>query len=366
MKKYAFKTITMRFFLIITILLPFSIHLSSCRSGAETKEKQVSLSDATVHDLSHAVESFLGTLNDELRAKATFEFEDDERFNWHFIPKSDRKGVAIEDLNEAQKIGLMNILSTAMSDDGYKKVTEIMQLEIVLQIIEGHPKVNRYRNPEMYYLSVFGDPSGSKPWGWRFEGHHLSLNFTSLTGELTSVSPSFMGTNPAIVRETEYKGKEVLKLEQDLGRAFIKSFSPEQLTKAMIQEKAPNDMFTFADREVNLKEFEGISYGELNEDQQKKLIELLDLYLNNMNEDIAEKNRERIQKAGFGNLYFGWAGGLESGEGHYYRIHSPIFLIEYDNVQNNNNHIHTVWRDLENDFGEDLLKKHYQESDHHH
>ena len=344
--------------------------LSNCKTGTgsqeSTSEHNISLSDGTIHNLRHAVDNFLNTLNDELKAKASFSFEDEERFNWHFVPKTDRKGVAVEDLDPTQREALMNVLSTALSDEGYRKVSEIMQLEVVLQIIEGLEPGNRRRNPEMYYLSVFGDPNGSDPWGWRFEGHHISLNFTSLTGELTSVSPSFMGTNPAIVRETDYKGKEVLKLEQDLGRAFVKSLSEEQLAKALILEEAPGDVITFVDREINVKEFEGITYKELTEEQQGKLIELLNIYLNNMNEEIAGQNLQRIKDAGLENLYFAWAGGLEPGEGHYYRLHSPVFIIEYDNVQNENNHIHTVWRDLENDFGDDLLKKHYQESDHHH
>ncbi|MCB0841953.1 MAG: DUF3500 domain-containing protein [Bacteroidetes bacterium] len=345
------------------------LSLFSCKSevgNKETKANQsVELSRETVHDLSHVVVDFLESLNAELKDKASFEFEDEERYNWHFVPKNDRKGVAVEDLDQSQREKLMNILSTALSDEGYRKANDIMQLEVVLQIIEGYEPGNRRRNPELYYLSVFGDPSGNKPWGWRYEGHHLSLNFTSMTGELTAVSPSFMGTNPAIVRETEYKGKEVLKQEQDLGRALVKSFSEDQLVRALIMEKAPGDILTFANREINVKEFEGIPYSVLNPDQQSKLIELLEVYLGNMNQEIATQNRQRIDKAGLENIYFAWAGGLEPGEGHYYRIHGPVFLIEYDNVQNNNNHIHTVWRDLENDFGKDLLKKHYQESDHH-
>ncbi len=244
-----------------------------------------------------------------------------------------------------------------------------MELETVLHIIENDdrtmPDGRPRRDPLNYHFCIFGQPSANEPWGWRFEGHHLSLNFTSTEGLLSSATPTFFGTNPGIVRSTQYKGKEVLKKEATLGFALVNSMSKEQLKTVLFSNIAPNDVISLTKRKVGELEKVGIPFSKLSENQKATFMELLELYMNNYEENFAKNFREKIKKAGIEHLTFAWAGSLAPGKGHYFRIHGPTLLIEYDNTQNNANHVHTVVRDLTNDYGEDVLKRHY-EKDHQH
>jgi hypothetical protein len=217
------------------------------------------------------------------------------------------------------------------------------------------------RDPDRYFFSVFGEPSDTGTWGYRVEGHHVSQNFTIVNGKV-QVAPSFFGANPAEVREGPRKGLRVLGREEDLGRAFIQSLTPEQKKIAIVSADAPGEILTGPARKAALTgQPSGIAASKLTAKQRELLQNLLDEYCNNVPEEVAQMREEQIKKAA-GNLYVAWAGGEQVGQPHYYRIQSPAFLIEYDDTQNNANHIHTVWRDLEGDFGLDLLKEHYQSS----
>lgn len=314
--------------------------------------------------MSQAAVAFLTSLTEEQYEEATFGFENEERYDWHFIPKDDRIGVRWEYLDEAQRQKATDLMRTTLSEQGHEKVKNIMQLELVLREVENRPDDDERRHPEKYFLSFYGDPATPDPWGWRFEGHHLSLNFSSITGEVT-VTPAFMGTNPAIVREGSRKGTEVLKQEQDLGRALVKSLTDPQFEAALIDEVAPDDIVTFVDREVMLDTYEGLPAADMQPVQREQLIELIMVYLNNLEPSLAEQYWTQVTEHGLDAVYFAWAGGTEPGDKHYYRIHAPRLLIEYDNTQNDANHIHTVLRDPENDFGEDLLKQHYEHGHQH-
>ncbi len=259
-----------------------------------------------------------------------------------------------------QREKTFDLLQSALSEQGLDKVQGIMSLESVLREIEQA----EYRNPELYYLTIFGKPSKESPWGWRYEGHHLSLNFTSVKNEI-SVTPAFMGTNPGRVLSGPEEGKQVLKAEEEKARSFIESLNDNQKEMAVISETVPADIFTGNDRKVGNIDMEGIKYGQLSEEQQKAFLELLQVYLGNMKKEIADKQQTQILEAGLENLHFAWIGGTKFREPHYYRIHGPTILIEYDNIQNGANHVHAVWRDLLNDFGEDMLRRHYETSDHH-
>jgi hypothetical protein len=231
-----------------------------------------------------------------------------------------------------------------------------MSLEDVLRILEKDS--GERRNPEKYYFSIFGAPSDSGTWGYRVEGHHLSQNYTVVNGRVVD-APSFFGSNPAEVREGPRAGLRVLAAEEDLGRDLIAALTAEQRKTAIVEAKAPADILTSNGRQAALKgQASGISAAQMTPAQLAKLTALLDEYANNMPEQIAQARQEQIGKAGK-NIFFAWAGGLKRGEGHYYRVQAPAFLIEYDNTQNGNNHIHTVWRDFTGDFGGDLLKQHY-------
>ena len=308
-------------------------------------------------EMREAVTSFLRTLDEDQLEKVQFTFDSDERENWFFVPITGRrKGLSLQHMTAEQRIATDVILQSLLSAQGYLKVSMVRQLERILNEIEHNPA---YRNPEYYFFTVFGNPNETTPWGWRWEGHHLSINVT-IQGDLITATPTFIGTNPAIVQDGVYAGLTVLADEDELGRALAHSFSEEQWQKALIAEKAPRDIITSNNKRVTLDQFEGISYEELNAQQQNLLQALIKTYTDNLEAEEASKNWARIEEAGMKNLYFAWAGGVNPGEGRYYRIHGPVTLIEYDNTQGNANHAHSVWRDPSNDFGEDLLHNHYQ------
>ena len=234
-----------------------------------------------------------------------------------------------------------------------------MELENILREVEGRGINDTHRDPLNYYITIFGTPSKDKPWGWRMEGHHVSINFVSVNNELISSTPSFFGTNPAIVLRGEEKGKEILKLETDLGFELCNSFSIEQRKKVIFSETALPEIVMTNKRKAQLIKPVGLSYREMDALQQKIFLRLLEVYVRNYQFDFSNRLMEKITKAGIENLSFAWAGGLIAGIGSYYRIQGPMLLIEYDNTQNNANHVHTAVRDLTNDFAEDILREHY-------
>ncbi len=305
---------------------------------------------------------FIASLDAEQKAKASFEFKGDERGNWHFIPKP-RKGLTIKEMTPDQRKLAHALAASGLSEQGYNKATNIMSLEPILRDLEG-PARNFPRDPELYHFFVFGKPGPKETWGWRMEGHHVSVNFTIVNGEFVSGTPSFFGTNPAEVRQGPRTGLRVLSGEEDLGRQLVKALNDEQRKAAIIQTTAPKEIFTEAKRKVQPLEIAGIPSAKLTGEQSALLLKLIKEYVFRVRPDLASADLKKIENAGLDKIYFAWAGGVERGEGHYYRVQGPTFLLEYDNTQNNNNHIHAVWRDFEDDFGEDLLAKHYQEVPH--
>ena len=349
----------MRLLLIFSLVFTFGLGASLILLGESSNDQlQSSESFGGDNDLVAAAKAFLNALDDKERTKATFPFPSDERYNWNFVPLK-RKGVTFRELSAPKRELAMQLLRTCRSEKGLEKAREIMALESVLTILEGREPGNDYRNPELYYISIFGQPSEKDPWGWRFEGHHISLNYSSVGSQL-SVNPAFLGANPAKVPSGPQKGKRVLGEEEDKGRSLILALNDNQRQQAIISDKAYMEIKTAFMRLSNLKAPEGIAFKELEESQQKLFLEVIKVYLNDMTEAAAKEWWEKIQSDGLENHYFAWAGGLEVGQKHYYRIHGPRLLIEFDNAQNNGNHVHTIVRDLQNDFGEDLLKQHYE------
>ena len=311
-------------------------------------------------EMAQAATNFVAALTPEQQAKAVYEWKDEERFDWHFIPKP-RKGLPFKEMTAAQRALAHALISSGLSQRGFAKAATIMSLEQVLFDLED--KAPR-RNAELYYLTIFGKP-GNDTWGWRVEGHHLSLNFALKEGEVLGVTPSFFGANPAKVQAGPRKGLRPLASEEDLGRQLVKSLNAEQRKVAVIATDAPRDIITGNDRKGKLLEPLGISSANLTPPQQELLLALLKDYLFRYRNEIAESALKKIQSPNHQPpLHFAWAGGLEPGQGHYYRIQGPAFLIEYDCTQDNANHIHTVWRDLEHDFGEDPLRAHYDQVPH--
>lgn len=313
-----------------------------------------------------AANEFLHMLSPSQKEKAQFSFDADERYNWHYIPKS-RLGIPMKELDARQQKAAMALLRTALSDTGFSKTRSIMELENVLKEVEGRPSNDDYRDPEKYYLSLFGHPAPDSIWGWRLEGHHVSLNFSSDKNQLVSGTPGFMGSNPAIVLSGPEKGKQILKDEADLGLALVLTLNKDQLDKALLSEKAPGDIITAASRKAMIDDPKGVLYSELNASQQKMFMQLLSVYIHRYARVFATDMMNEIEAAGLNHLRFAWAGVRKTGPGnpHYYRIQGPTLIIEYDNTQNNANHVHTVIRDLNHDFGGDELLEHYQKHQHH-
>jgi len=309
-----------------------------------------------------AANEFLKTLSSQQRNKIQFGFDADERYNWHYIPKS-RVGLPLKELSDPQKKAAMALLHTALSDTGFKKTTSIIKLETILREVEGRQVDDDYRDPGKYYFSMFGDPATDSIWGWRLEGHHISFNFSVKDNSLISGTPGFLGTNPAIVLSGPDKGLYILKNESELGVELLHSLDASQIKKAVIGDNAPSEIITEAKRKAMIDKPEGILYSELNHEQQKLFMQLLSIYIHRYTNLFAETMMKEIETAGLNNLHFAWAGAQQTGVGNpcYYRIQGPTIIIEFDNTQNNANHIHTVIRDLKNDFGDELLE-HYKKN----
>jgi hypothetical protein len=271
--------------------------------------------------------------------------------------------LTIKEMTPEQRTLARALLASGLSQQGYSKATNIMTLEPILFELEG---ANRKfpRDPELYHFFVFGKPAAKDTWGWRVEGHHVSVNFTIVDGEFIAGTPSFFGANPAEVREGPRSGLRILAGEEDLGRQLVQSLNADQRKVAIFQATAPKEIITEARRKVEPLEAAGIAGAKLNQQQSDMLLKLIKEYVFRVRPDLAAEDLRKIEKAGVEKIHFAWAGGIERGEGHYYRVQGPTFLLEYDNTQNNNNHIHAVWRDFAGDFGEDLLLKHYQEVAH--
>jgi Protein of unknown function (DUF3500) len=316
----------------------------------------------TASELSQAANEFLQSLSSKQRSIIQFKFDEDERYNWHFIPKT-RKGIPLKELNSTQRNSVMKMLRVALSDTGFQKTTAIVQLEDILRRAEGRPQGDQYRDSGKYYISVFGNPSDAI-WGWRFEGHHISFNFSLRDNRLISATPNFLGANPAVVLSGPEKGMEVLKDETQLGLALLNSLDEKQKEKAVINVDAPADIITGADRKAMIADTHGVLYKELNSEQQKIFMQLLSLYIHRYTRLFAADMMKEIESAGLNSLLFAWAGDQQIGIGHphYYRIKGPTIIIEYDNTQNNANHVHTVVRNLKDDFGGDELLEHYRQN----
>ena len=311
-------------------------------------------------ELSDAATDFLNSLKPEQKKEAQFEFANDERFNWHFIPR-DRKGIPFKSLDKTQRDRAHALLDATLSQRGYIKATTIMSLENVLKEIEqGKGPV---RDPERYFISIFGTPGMTNTWAWRLEGHHLSINITVQSNNVSG-TPAFFGSNPGEVREGPKKGLRLLANEEDWGRQLIKSCNQTQRSFALIATNAPKEIITGNQRDIKPLEPAGVSYAKLDPMQREVLFKIIQEYINRYRPEIAQADLAAIEKAGRDKITFAWAGGLEKGQAHYYRIQGPTFLLEYDNIQNNANHVHTVWRDFQNDFGRDLLREHYEQTPH--
>ena len=310
-----------------------------------------------------AANKWVASLTPEQKAQATFAFDSEERLRWHFIPNEmhPRKGLTVKQMTEPQRALAHALLKTGLSAHGYLTATAIMELEKVLVVTEG-PQRRFPRDHEAYFVSVFGTPGDKNAWGWRLEGHHISIRFDVVGGAMTASSPAFFGSNPAEVRAdvpgAAPRGTRVLGFEEDAGRALLGALDESQRTTAIILPVAPGDIITMIVPKIEPLTPAGIKATALTKEQRQKLMDIVDAYAGLAAPDVAAERMDRIKKAGLDNITFAWAGETEKGKKHYYRVQGPTFLIEYDNTQNDGNHVHSVWRDFNGDFGRDLLREH--------
>ncbi len=317
----------------------------------------------TVADaLARSVGAWLETLDPAQRERATFPFDTEERFVWAFTP-GEREGLALRDMEPRQRETAMGIVRASMSERGAREVADVIALETVLGALElegGRANWPR-RDPELYWFAAFGDPSAGAPWSWRVGGHHVAIHMTVAEGRVVGSSPSFLGANPAVVPAGPTAGTRVLTGEEGLARDLLSNLTPTQREIAVVDPVAPPEILTGNSARADARSVpHGIRYDELDDAGRERLERLIGHYLGRASDEIAAADWERIATDGLGDTHFAWAGPIEPGRGHYYAVHGPRLLIEYDNTQNGANHIHAVWRDLANDWGEDLLAAHYR------
>ena len=306
----------------------------------------------------NAADRLVSSLTTEQKTKATFDFDDKERFNWHFVPLQDkqgkptRKGLRLEEMTAEQKAAARALVAAGTSSDGYTKATTIMSLESILHELEKGGRL--VRNPEWYFFTIFGTPSKTGRWGWRVEGHHLSLNFTIDGGKVIAATPAFFGANPATVMQGPRKGTRTLREADDLAKELFKTLDEEQKKIAYQEKEFPE--IDSQNRAPKLGAPKGLPAAKMTEKQRGVLLRLLQAYASRMPDDVAEAEMGEVHKAGLEQIYFAYNGGLESGKPHTYRVQGPTFVIEFlneqdDSARNPANHIHSVWRNTRGDFG---------------
>ncbi len=316
--------------------------------------------ETAVH-VAEAAASLVAALSPKQRALATFDFASEERESWHYTAKP-RLGLSRGDMGAEQLDAVEALMGSGLSETGLNTARAIIQHELILGRTESSEGVDRFdRTPDLYFFSIFGTPGGDEPWGWRVEGHHLSLNVTVAGGDVISVTPTFFGVNPAEVKHGPQKGLRILQAEEDLGRELFLSLGEGQRDLAVIYPGAPPDLITRASRRVEIASRVGLPAGRMTAEQRERLMALVNVYTGRMPADVGRAATRKLEGEAANDLLFGWAGNHDRGQGHYYRVHGPSIFIEYDNTQNMANHVHSVWRDIEGDFGSDILRDHYEQ-----
>lgn len=313
----------------------------------------------TGEEMATSAETFLGTLSAEQRKQTQLAYDLPTRTDWHFIPKANRKGLQLKEMNDKQRQAAHSLLKSALSEIGYGKATKIIALEGLLKELEKNKTGTPLRDTERYYFTLFGEPTREGKWGLSVEGHHLSLNFVVDNGHVVSSTPAAFCTNPAEVRGDYLasipKGTQILAKEESIAFDLLKSLSADQKKKAIIAEKALSEVRAAGEAQPPREAPVGIAASDLSAEQKKTLSSLLETYAGNWPADVAAEKKSQIEKAGVDKVHFAWAGAEKPGVGHYYRVQGPTFVIEFVNVQpdaagNPANHIHCVWRDMAGDF----------------
>lgn len=311
---------------------------------------------ATAERLRAAAGAFSSRLDTARRAELLRPFDDAARVDWHYTPRS-RPGVSLAQLSAAERETLHALLHAALSQAGHQRVRDIIELERVLKAIEF--ALSLLRDPDKYSLVFFGVPDPVTPWGWRFEGHHISLSFT-IVGDRIAASPTFFGANPARVASGPKAGLRALAAEEDEARKLLGMLDTGLRAKAVIDARSYGEIVTRAAANVSPIDGRGLRASEMTELQRAQLKKLIAVYASTLEPGLRDQRVARSEEGDFGAVLFAWAGPTDAGKPHYYRIQGARFLVEYDSSQDGGNHVHTVWRDFDGDFGRDLLREHYK------
>ena len=306
-----------------------------------------------------AARSFLESLTEAQKAKATFEYMDGERMYWYY-PPINRHGLALRDMDQNQRGLAMSLLETGLTPRSFEQAKQIMEHEDVLGPLEKEMgMVTFVRDTELYYFTVFGEPGPDAPWGWRTEGHHVSLHFSIWGDNIISVTPFFFGANPAEVRKGPKTGLRILGDREDTAFQLMNSLDQSQLERAVIYDEAPLDILTYNSTKVSFPfRPQGLPGDAMTGSQKESLLSLITEYVGQVRTDLAEQKLAAIKDEGLDHFHLAWAGPVFKSDAHYYRIHGGNFVVEFDNRQDGANHIHSVWRDIENDFAADVLREH--------
>ena len=359
------------------LLLLCAVVLTAAYHQAKTEDLMVA-----------AATRFVDSLDKFQKPSTIFKFASADRTNWHYFPEGGftqeygyfRNGLTFDRMDARQRHLAYGLLNTGLSRQGFVKAMDVMTLEDIVRVIEDDK--TGHRDAEAFHFTIFGEPSLTANWGWRVEGHHLSLHYTIKNGELVSTSPTFFGANPHEVAQGPHKGMRALAREEDLAVGLLKSFDAAGKKLAIYDDAAPFDIITMADRRAKLDGSpQGMPASKMSDKQYGMLMDLIAAYAYNVPAEIAAARMKAAEDTPRGQLYFAWAGqigrpepkphvigqmttGNREVKGNYYRVQAPSFLIEYANTQNQSNHSHSVWRDYDGDFGMDVLSQHYRLDDH--
>jgi hypothetical protein len=301
--------------------------------------------------MAQAATRFVEVLDHSQKLKATFKYDDPERINWHFIPR-DRKGVGLWDLDGAAADAAQALVSSGLTVAGYHKVLEVRSLEEVLYLFEGGEEAERRakRHPHRYYVSIFGTPAAKGLWGWRFEGHHLSLNFSVKDGKIVSSTPEFFGANPGLIDAGPGRSLRVLGKREDIARQILKTCPDAKKAQLWLSKETPKDIRGGGVAQPIVDKLEGLAFADMTKEQQTLLKELIAEYLTAMPATVVRERMQQITSDGLDDIHFGWWGGSELNEPHHYVLQGKSFVVEYNNTQNSANHVHAIWRNLAGDF----------------
>jgi hypothetical protein len=309
---------------------------------------------ALATQMQQAAEKLLAGLPPELRARTHLAFDHPQRLVWHYYPRVPwtRTGVTLKELNAEQKKLYFDLVRAGTSETGFETAVNLMKLEAILRDIENTPLARELRDPERFHITIFGKPGKTGRWSWKLEGHHLVLHYLIENGQVVAATPFVFGANPGRVPSGPERGARLLPKQEDLGRQLFTSLSPTLRDKARFAVEPPFDVLTNVYRQAPRLPAVGITHAEMNAEQRQLVLEILKVYTGLLPDAVNERLIRAVTAAGLDPVRFTWAGAAEPGMPHYYRVQGPKFVVEYCNTQNNGNHIHVVWRDYENDFGE--------------